>query len=194
MTLLQRLSAPAVRPFLVTLLVALGLLLTLTLFWQEREERARRAAPGEPEMDAEIWGVHLRQRDGDRRWALRADHAAHFPGPGLTRLSPVHLEVVRADGPPLTANARRGRVADADSEVTLSENVIVVDPAGYRLTTDSLRYLPEAGRAETADPVQISADFGEATGVGATVWTEARRVELHRQVTTTLWRRPGDAS
>ncbi|HKJ72436.1 MAG TPA: LPS export ABC transporter periplasmic protein LptC, partial [Gammaproteobacteria bacterium] len=166
----------------------------LILMWQEREGAQRAAAPGEPAMDAEIWGVDLRQRDGDERWRLRADHAAHYPGPGETRLTPVHLEVQRAEGPPLTADARRGRVDDGDNRVTLSEAVVLEDPGGYRLTTDVLHYFPDEGRAETDAPVQVTADFGEAEGVGATIWTADRAVALHSAVSTTLRRRPGDAS
>jgi LPS export ABC transporter protein LptC len=179
----------------VTLLAAVAIGLGAALLWQERDQaRKPTAAAGEPAMDAEIWGVHLRQRDGDRRWRLRADHAAHYPEPGVTRLSPVRLEVARPGGPPLTAESRRGRVADGSNQVTLIEDVVVVDPAGYRLTTDTLDYFPEAARAETVDPVRVTADFGEATGIGATVWTDERRVKLHEQVNTTLWRRPDDAS
>jgi LPS export ABC transporter protein LptC len=191
---MSRLSLPVGRPLLVTLLAALALALGVALFWQQRQVTERRAAPSEPEMDAEIWGVQLRQRDGDQRWRLRAERAAHFPGAGVTRIRPVRLEVLRAEGPPLTADARRGRIADGSNEVTLEEDVVVVDPAGYRLTTDTLHYLPQAARADTDDPVHVSADFGEADAVGATVWTGQRRIELHRNVTTTLTRRPGDAS
>lgn len=182
------------RPVLVTLLGGLALGLAVILLWQERTPPERRAAPAEPRIDAEIDGVHLRQRDGDERWQLRADQAAHYPDAGVTRISPVHLEVARPDGPPLTANSRRGRVDDGSNEVTLEEDVVVVDPAGYRLTTDTLHYLPDAGRAETASPVHLAADFGEADAVGATVWTATRRIELHSDVTTTMQRRPDDAS
>lgn len=195
MTTTPRQRPPTSRPLLVTLLGVMVVGLGLTLLWQDRDKGAEPGVDAEaPEIDAEIWGVHLRQRDGDRRWQLRADHAAHYPGPGVTRLNPVQLEIRRPQGPPLTAESRRGEVADADNAITLIEDVVVVDPQGYRLTTHSLRYLPEADRAETPDPVTVTADFGEANGIGATLWTETRRVELHSEVTTTLWRRPGDAS
>lgn len=189
-----RLNPLAGRWLQVALLAVLAIGLGAVLLWQERDQTQPRTATGEAAMDAEIWGVHLRQRDGNRRWQLRADHAAHYPDPGVTRLTPVQLEVTRPQGPPLTAESRRGRVADGSNQVTLIEDVVVVDPAGYRLTTDTLDYFPEAARAETADPVHVTADFGEATGIGATVWTDERRVKLHQQVNTTLWRRPDDAS
>ncbi|MEF8793015.1 MAG: LPS export ABC transporter periplasmic protein LptC [Thiohalorhabdus sp.] len=187
----QNRSSP--RPLLATLLLALGLGLALTLLWQDGDKEERDGAREAPEMDAEIWGVELRQRDGERRWQLRADYAAHYPGPGVTRLRPVRLEVLRSQGSPLTADAQRGRVADADNAVTLMDEVVVVEPGAYRLTTDTLHYLPEANRAETSDPVTVTADFGEATGIGATLWTRSRRVELHTEVTTNFWRRPDDA-
>lgn len=194
MPLLPSLRTLAGRPLVVTLLAALVLVLGLTLFWQQQADRPRTGTPGEPEMDAEIWGLSVRQRDGDRRWRLQADHAAHFPGPGMTRLSPVHLEVFSGEGPPVTAESRKGRIVDDTNRVTLRREVVLVDPAGYRLTTETLHYLPAAGRAETTDPVRVTAGFGVATGVGATIWTEERRMELHREVSTTLWRRPDNAS
>lgn len=193
---MPRPSGAAARPLLATLLVVLGVALALVLLWQgrDREEAGDQAASNGTEIDAEIWGVQLRQRDGDRRWRLRADYAAHYPGPGVTRLNPVHLEVLREESPPLTADSRKGRVADADNTVTLIGDVVVRDPQGYRLTTETLRYLPEANRAETQDPVKVNADFGVATGIGATLWTDSRRVKLHSEVDTTLWRRPDNGS
>ncbi|MFB6259276.1 MAG: LPS export ABC transporter periplasmic protein LptC [Thiohalorhabdaceae bacterium] len=184
---MPRPSGAAARPLLATLLVVLGVALALVLLWQARdqEDAGDQAASDGTEIDAEIWGVQLRQRDGDRRWRLRADYAAHYPGPGVTRLNPVHLEVLREESPPLTADSRKGRVADADNTVTLIGNVVVRDP---------LRYLPVAKRAETQDPVKVNADFGVATGIGATLWTDSRRVKLHSEVDTTLWRRPDNGS
>lgn len=194
MTLLRAPLHVTGRVLLLALLTGLAVVLALTWMRHEQPDRQAQEAAAGPRMDAEIWGVHLRQRDGKQQWTLRADYAAHYPEAGETRLHPVHLRVTRPDGPPMTADSRRGRIADGTNQVTLIEDVVVIDPDGYRLTTDSLRYLPAAARGETDDPVRITADFGEADGIGATIWTERRHVQLHRAVTTTLWRRPGDAS
>lgn len=182
------------RPLLLAVLVAIVAGVAVILLWQRQEEAPLR--PGvEPQIDAEAWEVHLRQRDADgRAWELFADHAAHYPQRGVTELARVRLVVAREDGPPLTANARQGRVRDANNRVTLEGDVTLVDPEGYRMTTETLHYLPEAQRARTDAPVHIRADFGEARGVGATVWTGERRLQLHREVRTTTWKDPRDGS
>ncbi|MFP4560874.1 MAG: LPS export ABC transporter periplasmic protein LptC [Thiohalorhabdus sp.] len=184
--------APGGRPFLLALVVAVGAGVGVALLWQDRG-RAPAVQEAGPEADMEAWDVRLRQRsaDGDR-WQLNADHAAHFPELGQTRLRTVHLEVSRPDGPPLTVRSRRGRVADDNNQVTLEGDVRVADPEGYRMTTETLHYFPQEQRASTEEPVQVTADFGTADGIGATVWTEERRVRIHEQVNTTFWKTPSE--
>ncbi|HKL78171.1 MAG TPA: LPS export ABC transporter periplasmic protein LptC [Gammaproteobacteria bacterium] len=182
------------RPFWLAVLVAIAAGMTVILMWQRQGPAPEPAAEG-PEVDAEAWQVHLRQRDADgQAWELFADHAAHYPEAGHTKLTEVRLVLRRADRPSITAEARRGRVNDADNRVTLEGDVTLVDPEGYRMTTPTLHYLPDAERAETDAPVRLVADFGEATAVGATIWTGQRRLRLHDQVHTTAWRDPRDAS
>jgi LPS export ABC transporter protein LptC len=182
------------RPFLLAVLVAMVAGVAVILLWQRQEALPERPREG-PEVDAEAWEVHLRQRDADgQAWELFADHAAHYPERGVTELTQVRLVLARAESPPVTANARLGRVRDANNRVTLEGDVTLVDPEGYRMTTATLHYLPAAERARTDDPVRIEADFGEATGVGATIWMGERRLRLHRQVRTTTWKDPRDGS
>jgi LPS export ABC transporter protein LptC len=167
----------------------------VAVLWQREPAGPKDAGAEGPTIDAEAWEVRLRQREaGGESWELTAEHAAHYPAEGVTRLRAVHLVLERGDGPPITARARKGRVRDADNRVTLEGDVTLEDPEGYRMTTATLHYLPAAGRAETDDPVRIEAGFGEVTGVGATVWTEEQRLRLHRQVRTTVWKDPRDAS
>ncbi|MFA9459743.1 LPS export ABC transporter periplasmic protein LptC [Thiohalorhabdus methylotrophus] len=186
-----RIRPPGGRPFLLTLAVAVAVGLGVALLWQDREEGPAAVEEAGPVVDVEAWSVRLRQRatDGDQWW-LNADHAAHFPEHGYTRLRTVHLEVSRPSGPPLTVRSRTGRVADDSNQVTLKGDVRVTDPEGYRMTTKTLHYFPDEQRARTNDPVRVTAEFGTADGIGATVWTDERRVEIHEQVNTTFWKIP----
>lgn len=177
--------------------MGIGVAVGLAAVWQDRGPPAKPKAKDSeagPEVDAEAWQVHLRQRGGDdRAWALKADHAAHYPGPGITRLRAVHLLLKRGDQQPVTADARRGRVTDDRGRITLIEDVILVDPEGYRLTTQRLHYYPEQDRATTDAPVRIQADFGTARAVGATAWTRQRRIRLHNDPKTRFHKVPRDA-
>lgn len=184
------------RGRILTAVTAFAVVLALALLQRQGTEEPAppEAQSGEPEADAEIEGVRLRQRQGDERWSLRADHAAHFPDKGYTHLRTVRLTVERKEGNPLRARSRTGRIEDGSREITLQGDVEIVDPGGYRMTTETLHYIPAKSRAETRKAVRIVADFGEATGTGATLWTRKDRVRLHRNAVTTFWRSPGDAS
>lgn len=181
------------RGLVLAVLVAGGVLLALGPLQQEEAEEET-APEEEATADSEIDSMQLRQRDGDDQWQLEADHAAHFADGDFTRLRTVRLAVERERRPPLRVRSRRGRIEDGSRKVTLKEDVEVVDPEGYRLTTEILHYTPAESRAETDEPVRIVADFGEATGIGATLWTAESRIKLHRQALTTFWRSPGDSS
>lgn len=181
------------RGLVLAVLAAGALLLALGPLQQEEAEEETDPKE-EATADSEIDGVRLRQRDGDERWQLEADQATHFPGKEFTRLRTVRLAVERERRPPLRVRSRKGRIEDGSRKVTLIEEVEVVDPEGYRLTTEVLHYTPADSRAETDEPVRIVADFGEATGIGATLWTTESRIHLHRQALTTFWRSPSDSS
>jgi len=181
------------RGLVLAVLAAGALLVALGPLQQEGAEEET-GGDDAATADSEIDGVRLRQRDGDERWQLEADHAAHFPGKGITRLRTVRLAVERERRPPLRVRSRTGRIEDGNRKVTLMEEVEVVDPEGYRLTTDILHYTPAESRAETDEPVRIVADFGEATGIGATLWTAESRIRLHQQALTTFWRSPSGSS
>jgi LPS export ABC transporter protein LptC len=176
-------------------LVGIGVVLGLAYLWQGRGPPAPSAPEEEgPVVDAEAWKVHLRQRgEGEDGWSVTADHAAHLPGPGVTRLRKVRLVLERADKPPVTADARRGRVTDERGAITLEGDVVLVDPRGYRLTTQRLRYYPDEDRATTERPVHIRTDFGEARGVGATAWTRERVVRIHERPHTQFDKVPRNA-
>ncbi len=161
---------------------------------QNRQPARESASSRGIEAAAEIDKLRLRQRQGKERWHLKAEHAVHFPEAGYTRLRFVHLAVRRKRSPPFRVYSRMGRVEDGSHEIILRGDVRVIDPEGYRLSTNVLHYLPSASQAKTQEPVRIVADFGRATGIGATLWIELGRVRLHKQVSTTFWRRPVDPS
>jgi LPS export ABC transporter protein LptC len=184
------------RP-LLTLAVA-GLLAAAVAFFilgggLGGSDEADQAAPP-PVHDMEAWGVHVTQRAADgNRWELFAQQAAHDQRVGVTRLQAVRLLLPRAKGPPLEATAREGSVRDSDSRVTLTGDVLLEDPQGYRLRTDYLHYWPREARASTEAAVVLHGPFGEARARGATFWTERREVRLHRRVHTTFTELPSDA-
>lgn len=191
----RRSGPTGTRPTFLGILLAVTVVVVLGLLWQREEAPGPDKAAKKETVDMEAWSVRLRQREADgRQWSLQAAHAAHVVELATTRLLDVHLEVERGGEAPLTAEAERGRVTDNRSRVILEGDVVVVEPRGYRLTTDSLTYYPAQERAVTEDPVRITADFGEATGIGATLWAAERRVQLHKQVRTQFQKVPSDAS
>lgn len=147
--------------------------------------------PSPPAHDLEAWGVHLSQRDADGgRWELFAEEAAHDQRAGATHLRAVRLLLPREEAPPVEVTARQGMVRDSDDRVTLSGDVLLEDPEGYRLRTDYLHYWPDEHRAATEASVRMEAPFGEGRAHGATFWTERREVRLHRRVRTTFTELP----
>ncbi len=191
----RRSGPPGGRPTFLAVLLAVVVVLALGLLWQRAERPAPEKDKAVKMVDVEAWGVQLRQRNADgEEWSLRADHAAHLVERSVTRLSAVRLQVTRREGPPLTARAARGCVTDDRKELTLEGDVVVEEPRGYRLTTDSLTYFSGPREAVTSDPVWITADFGEATGLGARLWAAEDRVKLDEMVTTTFRKVPHDAS
>lgn len=147
-----------------------------------------------PVHDMQAWGVHVTQRNAaGERWELFAQQAAHDQRVGATRLQAVRLLVPQEEGAPVEVTAREGTVRDSDSRVTLTGDVLLEDPRGYRMRTDYLHYWPDEARAATEARVQLDAPFGEARAHGATFWTERHEVRLHRRVRTTFTELPGHA-
>jgi LPS export ABC transporter protein LptC len=145
-----------------------------------------------PVHDMEARGVHMTQRGEGGLWELFAARAVHNQRREVIRMEVVRVLLPRTEGEPVEITANQATIRDSDRRVTLTGDVVLRHPEGYRMRTDYLHYWPEEARGTTEARVRLDAPFGQAEARGATFWTQRRELRLHQSVRTTVTEQLGD--
>jgi LPS export ABC transporter protein LptC len=105
-------------------------------------------------------------REGKRRWTLVADSAAHTVENGITRIENIHMTFYDEDMGDVVLTAERGEMQSDSREVKVRGDVVVRNPQGYSLYTESLLYREAERMISTEEPVRMVSEKMEVTGVG----------------------------
>lgn len=169
----------------------LGIIAALT-FWLQaaltpEETRPDRALVHEPDAIAENFEVRRLDEQGQLKYRLNAPHLQHFPDDDSSEIRSPRLISYRQDTPPVTLTAGQAKITAQGKNVILTDKVEVVRAATTQspalvARTATLHVLPDAGTAQTDQPVEISQGASWVTGVGARIDNNASTFELLSQV------------
>jgi LPS export ABC transporter protein LptC len=157
-----------VRNLLAVAIVVLAVALTITV--------VRNFKGGSPEeileslprnVDLSLKKINYTEtRDGKRHWTLVADSAAHTVEDGITRIENIHMTFYDEDMGDVVLTAEEGELKSGSREVAVRGDVIVNNPQGYALYTESLLYREAERMISTEEPVRMVSEKMEVTGVG----------------------------
>jgi LPS export ABC transporter protein LptC len=105
-------------------------------------------------------------REGKRSWTLVADSAAHTVENGITRIENIHMTFYDEDMGDVILTAERGEMQSDSRQVAVRGDVVVRNPQGYSLYTESLLYREADRMISTEEPVRMVSEKMEVTGVG----------------------------
>ena len=147
------------------------LLLAGLTFWLSR---AVTGVPGkgdgakrhDPDMFAENVNAKQFGVEGSVRYTLSARKMVHYPDDDTSHLSEVRFQATERDALPFSATSDTAWLTQNGDEVFLRGNVVMVREAGptssqITVHTTYLHIIPDAGIAETDQPVEIR----DASGV-----------------------------
>ena len=172
------------------LLTALALIvLSAALLYYNHANRLAPSAPAPsaktilPDWQGEnatVW-----QAGKGRSAALHAERVVHFPPERTLLTAPAGR--IDPPGRRYWFSARNGEQTGPATQLTGQVRVLLqrqADPAPLGLTTEQLRYLSDARRMESDTLVTIRQKNNWTRGTGMTLWLEAERLELKRDVTS----------
>lgn len=172
-------------------IVLLGIIAALT-FWLQAaltpdEARPDRTLAHEPDAIAENFEIRRLDEQGQLKYRLNAPHLQHFPDDDSSEIRSPRLISYRQDAPPVTLTAGQARITAQGENVVLTDKVEITRPATAQAPalvarTATLNVLPDAGTAQTDQPVEISQGASWVTGVGARIDNNASTFELLSQV------------
>lgn len=172
-------------------IVLLGIIAALT-FWLQaalapEEARPNRALAHEPDAIAENFEIRRLDDKGQLKYRLNAPHLQHFPDDDSSEIRAPRLITYRQDAPPVTLIAGQARITAQGENVILTDKVEITRAATEQVPalvarTATLNVLPDAGTAQTDQPVEISQGASWVTGVGARIDNNASTFELLSQV------------
>ena len=161
------------RAVLKIVLAAISLAIMVFAFLSMRSSvpapsPARPAAKANlPNADAELGIIHMVENKGDRKsWELEAEKASVFQEDKTTHLRNVKVTFYSLNRPPLVVTAKEGEVDMTTHEIVARGDVQMSSEEGYTLTTQTLRWVPDAQLVTTDDPVRIVGKTFDVTGVG----------------------------
>jgi len=117
--------------------------------------------------------------DGNRRWMLVADSAAHSMGEGVTRIENINMVFFdRRGNEDVILTARSGSFQVDSRQVEVHGDVVVKSPRGFVLYTEHLTYGEADRMIHTSDPVRMVSEGMELTGKGLRLNVDNHTLEL----------------
>jgi len=173
---------PAARLFPVVLLLSAAVMVSSV--GCSREEPSPQEGPREPLPVQVIDGIHLRQTSArGLLWVLDADEGVSEGSDKPTLLT--NMTVRFYDGGTEVRSvltSRRGRVDDRTQLLVAEDSVVVVTPAGEKLTTDSLRWDPKREIITTGAAFRFLRGEDVLTGRGFEADPDLSHYTIHHEV------------
>jgi LPS export ABC transporter protein LptC len=132
-------------------------------------------------------------RDGKRHWTLVADSADHTVKDGTTRIENIHMTFYDEESGDVILTAEKGELKSDSREVTVRGDVVVQNPQGYFLYTDSLLYREAERMITTEEPVRMVSEKMEVTGVGMRLHIEDHTLVLLSDIQARLAAASGES-
>jgi LPS export ABC transporter protein LptC len=122
--------------------------------------------------------TYTKTRNGVPLWTLRADSALHSNETNSTQVKNVRVVFFDKETGNIKLTADRGALLPEQHAVTVSSNVVVVNPQGSTLRTDYLRYEEDSNILHTDRIVTITGDNFTVRGRGMQIDVIARTLVL----------------
>jgi LPS export ABC transporter protein LptC len=139
------------------------------------------------QADLKLDRVHYTEtREGEKEWELEATSAQYFKEESTILFDKVKATFFAKEGQTYTLVGEKGKFNPQTKEMELFDGIQLQSSDGYQMRTRSLKY--QAGKRElsTADAVEIEGPQLRVEGIGLIVDLDRQRLQVLRQVTTTL--------
>jgi LPS export ABC transporter protein LptC len=175
------------RAFLgVIILGSLAMVAIMT--WRTMAPSTEKNTPAPTtQADLKLDRVHYTEtRDGVKEWELEAISAQYFKEESTILFDKVKATFFGKEGQAYTLVGEKGKFNPQTKAMELFDGIQLESSDGYQMRTRSLKY--EAGKRElrTADAVEIDGPQLRVEGTGLIVDLDGQRLQVLRQVTTTL--------
>lgn len=173
--------------YLRWVMLALGTAAVLWL-WQQQFDKAMPAQPDTAAgVDYSLDDIKLRQygEDGNPKYIIAANSIEHRPVKSVYELDKLMLDWLPATASRWLVDATSGVMNETRDDLQLQNGIIATHQANdgeVRVSTETLRVMPNQQQAVTDSPVTINFALGEARADGALIDIERSTVELRRNV------------
>jgi LPS export ABC transporter protein LptC len=110
--------------------------------------------------------TYTKTRNGVPLWTLKADSALHSSKTNITQIKNVRVVFFDRETGNIQLTADEGALLPEDQAVSVSSNVLVVNPEGNTLQTEYLRYEETSDILHTEKMVKINGDRFTVSGRG----------------------------
>jgi len=169
--------------------IILGSLATVAIMtWRTMSPSSEKNTPAPTtQADLKLDRVHYTEtRDGEKEWELEAISAQYFKEESTILFDKVKVTFFGKEGQAYTLVGEKGKFNPQTKAMELFDGIQLESSDGYQMRTRSLKY--EAGKRElrTADAVEIEGPQLRVEGTGLIADLDGQRLQVLRQVTTTL--------
>jgi lipopolysaccharide export system protein LptC len=143
----------------------------------------------EPDYIIENFSFVRMSKEGKASYIIAGDKLTHRPVDDSSEIDKPRVRSLSGENPPMEILAKRARVDDANSRVTLNGSVVIDRAAGkdvqsLHLATEKLVLFPDEDRMETDQPVKLK--LGESTATANSMRANNATRQLHLEGNGTL--------
>jgi lipopolysaccharide export system protein LptC len=173
----------------LVLVAALGSFYLLELMNRAGEEMQADLQANEPDYIIENFSFVRMSKEGKASYIIAGDKLTHRPVDDSSEIDKPRVRSLSGENPPMEILAKRARVDDANSRVTLNGSVVIDRAAGkdvqsLHLATEKLVLFPDEDRMETDQPVKLK--LGESTATANSMRANNATRQLHLEGNGTL--------
>lgn len=138
--------------------------------------------------DLRLKNVHYEKtkEGGEIEWEINAKVAHHFEGKDLLTLDGVKMFYYESKKRTILITGRQGRVKPSTKDIELLGDVFIKSSDGYKLRTNSLKYLSKSSLIYTQDRVSIEGNKFKIKGVGMKMNVNEDKLSILHAVQTTI--------
>lgn len=164
------------------LFISLSLIILITIFFFKNKNRLPKSFNvqiNKTGIDVSIEKFYLtEEKEGKKQWELNADKAEIINSEGITRLKNIDMNIFQKGGDGITVSADRGVIQNDSNDIELIGNIEVLNQDGYKLKTESLKWLSEQKKVLSDKDVEITGEDLNITGKKMTVDVENKIFEI----------------
>jgi LPS export ABC transporter protein LptC len=169
--------------------IILGSLATVAVMtWRTMAPSTEKKTPAPAtQADLKLDRVHYTEtRDGAKEWELEATSAQYFKEESTILLDKVKATFFAKEGQTYTLVGEKAKFNPQTKAMEIFDGIQIESSDGYQMRTRTLKYEAEKRELRTADAVEIEGPRLRVEGTGLIVDLDRQRLQVLRQVTTTL--------